>query len=132
MPKVRHQDSPISRSRFLEYQELASRLRNTADTKGARTANAGSIASALGTEKTKCAIGCKPHMAKSENDWNIAFAKSTTSESTAGAGDQRSLVTGGGNAPGLRGRSGAGLGETLGAAPHAGLAQGRTSDAKPP
>jgi hypothetical protein len=38
--------------------------------------------------------------------------------------------------PGLRtvpgcGRSGGGLGETLDAAAHAGLAQGRTSDAKP-
>jgi hypothetical protein len=32
--------------------------------------------------------------------------------------------------PAFRGRSGAGLGETLDAAPHAGLAQGRTSDAK--
>jgi hypothetical protein len=33
-------------------------------------------------------------MAKSESGWNIAFAKSTKSESNAGAGDQRSLVTG--------------------------------------
>jgi hypothetical protein len=33
--------------------------------------------------------------------------------------------------PVLRGRSGAGLGDHLDAAPHAGLAQGRTSHAKP-
>jgi hypothetical protein len=36
-----------------------------------------------------------------------------------------------GSRHGIRGRSGAGLGETLDAAPHSGLAQGRTSDAKP-
>ena len=95
LPKVRHQDSPTSRSRSLEYLELASRLRNSADTKGARIANAGSIASALGTEKTKCAIGCKLLMAKSENGWNIAFAKSTKSESAAGTvedGDQTPVI----------------------------------------
>src|SRR5690348_2733735 len=94
MPKGHHQGSPISRSRSREYLELASRLRNSADTKGVRIANAGSIASALGTEKTKCAIGWKPRMAKSGDGWNIAFAKSTKSESAAGAGDRCSLVTG--------------------------------------
>ena len=94
MPKGHHQDSPISRSRSLEYLELASRLRNSTDTRGVRIANAGSIASAFGTEKTKCAIGCKPLMAKSENGSNIAFAKSTKSESTAGGGDKRTPVTG--------------------------------------
>jgi hypothetical protein len=121
MPKVHHQDSPISRCRFLEYLELANRLRNSADTRVVRIANAGSIASAFGTEKTKCAIGWKPPTAKSENGWNIAFAKSTKNESAAGAGDQRSPVT---NAWPFGEGSGAGLGDTLDAAPHAGLGPG--------
>ena len=128
MPKVHHQDSPISRCRFLEYLELANRLRDSADTRVVRIANAGSIASAFGTEKTKCAIGWKPPTAKSENGWNIAFAKSTKNESAAGAGDQRSPVTnawpfGEGAAPGW--------GTLSTPLPTPGLAQGRTSDTKP-
>lgn len=57
------QGNPTFRFLSLEYLELASRLRNSADTKGRRIANTGSIASALRTENTKCAIGWQPPMA---------------------------------------------------------------------
>ncbi len=73
---------------------MASRLRNSVDTKGRRIANTGSIASALRTENTKCAIGWQPPMAKIENGWNIAFAKSTKSESTVGAVKEETRVIG--------------------------------------
>jgi len=56
--------------------------------------NAGNIASALRTENTKYAIGWQPPMAKIENGSNIAFAKSTKSESTVGAVKEETRVIG--------------------------------------
>jgi hypothetical protein len=68
--------------------------RNNADTMAETIGNAGNIASALRTENTKCAIGWQPPMAKIENGSNIAFAKSTKSESTVGAVKEETRVIG--------------------------------------
>jgi hypothetical protein len=94
MPKLRLPDSPTFRYRSPECPDLASNPRNNADTMAETIGNAGNIASALRTENTKCAIGWQPPMAKIENGSNIAFAKSTKSESTVGAVKEETRVIG--------------------------------------
>ena len=73
---------------------MNSDLQKNADTAVETIGNGESIASALRTKNTKCAIGWQPPMAKIENGWNIAFAKSTKSESSAGAVNEETRVIG--------------------------------------
>jgi len=94
MPKLRLPDSPTFRYRSPECPDLASNPWNNADTMAETIGNAGNIASALRTENTKYAIGWQPPMAKIENGSNIAFAKSTKSESTVGAVKEETRVIG--------------------------------------